>query len=69
MNTNNQPFYGACAVINRMADGTQHRIAALIPNEKVRQGYFDRAKHLAVLLTNIWKTISALNITVKSKKS
>lgn len=44
MNTNNQPLYGACAVIYRKADGTQHRIAALIPNEKVRQGYFDRAQ-------------------------
>lgn len=48
MNTNNQPLYGACAVIYRKADGTQHRIAALIPNEKVRQGYFDRAKQLGM---------------------
>lgn len=48
MNTNNQPFYGACAVIYRKADGTQDRIAALIPNEKVRQGYFDRARQLGM---------------------
>lgn len=34
MNTNNQPFYGACAVIYRKADGTQHRIAALVPTRK-----------------------------------
>lgn len=48
MNTNNQPLYGACAVIYRKADGTQHRIAALIPNEKVRQGHFDRARQLGL---------------------
>lgn len=43
-----QPFYGACSLILRAADGREHRIAALIPNEKVRQTYYDRAKQLGM---------------------
>ena len=45
---NSNSLFGTCSVTYRSADGREHRIAALIPNEKVRQGYYDRAKKLGM---------------------
>ena len=45
---NNISLFGACSVTYRSADGMEHRIAALIPNEKVRQSYYDRARKLGM---------------------
>ena len=55
---NNQPSYGACSVVYRLADGREKHLAAYIPNEKVRQTYIERARKfgLEVKITTISKT-------------
>ena len=45
---NNQPSYGACSVVYRLADGREQHLAAYIPNEQVRQTYIERARKSGV---------------------
>lgn len=54
---NDQPAYGACSVVYRLADGRERHLAAYIPNEKVRQSYIERARKfgLEVKITTISK--------------
>ena len=41
---NDQPTYGACSVVYRVAYGRERHLAAYIPNEQVRQTYIERAR-------------------------
>ena len=45
---NNQPAYGACSVVYRLADGREQHLAAYISNEQVRQTYIERARKFGV---------------------
>lgn len=43
INMSNQPAYGACSVVYRLADGREQHLVAYIPNEQVRKTYIERA--------------------------